>query len=205
MKLYGFNNLMNGLRTKGGIMNKRIVIGLIILILLIAAAAGCSENKAPKKSGGPSYEEVDGEYPSESGWLDDDGNQGLSAKIPLEINASEKITEISVKMKFEDSDSEHSESDDGSDPDDVSIKLSNGVMESEAKSGSTPCTLTVTMESNSTDENENEGTLMGNWEISINGNCNGGKPRLIFGLLVWIDQGVAYTLEVTYSYIDEIE
>ena len=194
---------MNGLRTKGGIMNKKIVIGLIILILLIAAAAGCSENKAPKKDGGPSYKEVDGEPLSESGWIDDDGNQGASATIPLTINASAMITSISVKMKFEDSNPENSETDEGSDPDDVTIKLSNGIMESDASSGSTPCNLEVTMAPNSTDEDAEP--MMGNWEISITGNCNGGKPRFVFGLLVWIDQGIAYTLNVSYTYLEEKE
>ena len=181
-------------------MNKKVIIGLIIVLILVSAGAGCFSDD-PKPPSGPYYNEMDEQLENQNGWIDDDGNQGASATIPLTINASAMITSISIKMRFEDSDSTHSESDEGSDPDEVTIKLSNGVMESEPSSGSTPCNLEVTMAPNSTDEEAE--SLIGNWEISITGICNGGKPRFILGLLVWIDQGIAYTLDGTYSYLEK--
>jgi hypothetical protein len=181
-------------------MDKRIIIGLILIILLVAAGAGCTENKSEEKKG-PKYDEVDGEPFSESGWIDDDGNERAIATIPLGINASEMVTSITVKMRFEDSDPAHSETDDGSDPDEVTIQLSNGVMESESANGMTPCTLEVTMAPNSTD-GEEEG-MTGSWEISVDGVCNGNKPRFLFGFIIWIDQGIAYNLDVSYTFLEE--
>lgn len=190
-------------------MDKRVIVGLILIILLAAAGAGCFENKPPKTST-PKLKEADGSYPSETGWLASDNAdsvQRVSATLPLDLNASTKITEIIVKMKFDDSDSDHSETDDGSDPDDVSITLSNGAMESEPVKGTTPTNLEVSLKPN---ESAEEDFMTGSWEILVNAECGAGKPAtliprpgIIPGPLVYKDQGIAYALNIEYKYYEE--
>lgn len=190
-------------------MNKKILIGLFIVIILVATSAGCFENKPPKKKG-TSYEESTSNYPPTSGWLDSDmgdSPQHVDSTVVLEINASEMITVITISMGFEDYDSDHSESDQGSDPDDVTITLTNGDEASEPATGTTPCQLNLQLQVNST---EADAYLSGTWEISVQAVCNPGKPYTliprpgqIWAPLTYKDQGIAYTLSATYNYIYE--
>ncbi len=187
-------------------MNKKILIILSILIIIIAGFTGCFEAKTTKKKSGPSYKETPGEYPSESGWLDsdmsDNSPQHLDTSLPLDINITTKITVISIMMRFEDSDSAHSESDQGSDPDEVTITLSNGNNETTPATGETPCNLEVQM--NITEDGQ---FITGDWQVNVVATCNGGKPYTLIprpgyiAPIVYKDQGIAYTLDTSYTFL----
>jgi hypothetical protein len=193
-------------------MNKRIIFAIIIIIFLVAAGAGCFGGDEPRPPSGPNFNEETGDYPSDSGWIDSDmgdSPQHIDTTMILDINASEMISEITIQMKFEDADSAHSESDSESDPDEVTISLTNGVDESDPATGTTPCNLEVTLTPNSTEDEENS-YLSGLWEIKISAVCNPGapytilpRPGQIWAPLTYKDQGVAYTLNIAYSYLVE--
>jgi hypothetical protein len=39
------------------------------------------------------------------------------------------------------------------------------------------------------------------WTVNIDATLGGGKPTYFFGFIVYIDQGVSYTIEGEYSYM----
>ena len=187
-------------------MDKRILIALFLIILLAAASAGCFGKTSSSKSESIKFETVPGNYPPESGWLDSDmgdSPQHVDTTIPLDINVSEMVVEIVVLMTFEDFDAAHAESDDGSDPDEVTITLTDGRNTSTPATGITPCSLEIGFNATS------EGAFMaGTWEIMIQATCNPGKPYTILprpGLILtplqYKDQGIAYTSDLSYSYM----
>ena len=40
--------------------------------------------------------------------------------------------------------------------------------------------------------------------VSIHGDLKGGKPAYVFGLIVYVDQGFAYTVHTEYTYMKEV-
>ena len=192
-------------------MNKKVLTVLFILIILVTAFTGCFGDDKPKLPKGPNYEETPGEYPGESGWIDSDMGdtpQHVDSSIPLEINSTTLITILTIQVRFEDSDASHSESDEGSDPDQITMTLSNGINESDSVSGTTPCNLEIRMAPNSTEEGA---FLSGNWEIKVQAVCGAGKPYTLIprpGMIapfVYKDQGVAYDLRASYTFLKETE
>ena len=188
-------------------MNKKILVTLAIILILTAAFAGCFGEEKVTKPQGPTYEDVIGDYPRESGWLDSDmgdNTQLVDSTLPLDINFSARITIISIGMRFEDSDSAHQESDEGSDPDEISISLTNGDNTTEVVTGMTPCNLQVQM-------NSTKGShLTGDWQINVHATCGAGKPFTFIprpgniAFLQYKDQGIYYDLEVSYTYLEEV-
>lgn len=186
-------------------MDKKLVLVIIIIILLAAATAGCS-GEEKKKSKKTSYEKVTGNYPQETGWLDSDMGdtpQHVDSTIMLDLNVSEKISEITIMASFQDSDSAHSESDEGSDPDDVTITLTDGTNVSQPAIGTTPCNLEVVL--NGTGEDDSH--MSGVWELHVQAECGAGKPYTLvprpgmISLLQYKDQGIAYSLQINYKYL----
>ena len=184
-------------------MNNKKILVLIILITTILVSAGCFGDEKPKPNE-PKFEEATGSYPNEVGWLDSDmgdNQQQVDSSLILDINASEKVTLITISIGFDDYDSAHTESDDGSDPDEVAIYVTDGKNQSTPATGTTPCQLEVQL--NSTD-----GSYMsGMWEVKVDALCGAGKPYTIIprpgmiSFLQYKDQGIAYNMMVSYSYL----
>ena len=186
-------------------MKKKAIIIVAILVLACFGFMGCSD-KSPGGSSEPT--EVDGEMPSDSGWIDSSGG-GDPSQVDSVINVNINHTTV-VSAEFvitiEDSDSAHSDTDEGGEPDEVTVYVSGASGESERVSGTTPFTQTITAPTaNTTSEDGAEG-IGPDWKVHIQAACNSGKnPKGPGGIvpipfLVYIDQGVAYTLEVTYTY-----
>ena len=188
-------------------MDKKVLLVVGIAAILVISFAGCfgDDEKQKKITYNPVNDTVDPESAwAESDWPDSN-NPTVDTSVVLSVNSTQKVTEITITVAFEDSDAAHQESDDGSDPDDVSIKLTNGDNSSDAASGTTPCTLTVKM--NATGD---EGSYMGGtWELQISATCNGGKPYTLIprpgpSPLQYKDQGVMYSLTGDFVYLVEV-
>ena len=189
-------------------MDKKLLLPLTAVVLSVIMLAGClgGSESTPETKYKQETGQVDPQAAwAESNWADSD-TPTVDTSLRLGINSSEKVTEISVTISFEDSDASHSETDDGSDADDIVLVLTNGDNTSQPAVGQTPCTLTVKM--NST---EDGGYMGGEWEVQIQATCNGGKPAtlvprpgIIPGPFVYKDQGVAYSLSGEYGFLIEV-
>lgn len=194
---------------------KKISIALISIIILTAFTAGCSgDDGKPKVK--INYEEQTGDR-TLSGWADydqDTGSGGISTleeTFEMNLNSS-MLTSVTVKITCEDSDDAHAETDEGSDPDDFTVVINSTGFESQPMSGSTPATLTLTIPAaNATAANPDEQIQFGpELTIRITATCGGGKEAYLFrpGLviqaspLVYIDQGLAYSITIQYNYLE---
>jgi hypothetical protein len=186
-------------------MDKKVLLIVGIATILVFTLAGCFGGPPPKPE--IKYEAVNDTIDPDSAWAEsnwpDSNNPTVDTTIPLSVNSTQMVSEITVTITVEDSDAAHQESDDGSDPDDVTITLTNGDNSSQAASGSTPCTLTVKMNATGDDENA---YMDGNWEVNLRATCNGGKPYTIIprpgpSPLQYKDQGVQYSLTGEFTYL----
>lgn len=150
--------------------------------------------------------------PVQSGWVESDSSGGdggpgyAEASIPIELE-NKWVVSISVTLKLEDSDETHNETDEGSDPDVVRGKLISEDIEFSNRSGVTPCALFMSHEGNITEQSEEDDGLPRNWYVELTAECYGGKPTGIgpgFQFLTYLDQGVAWELEVEYEYFETI-
>lgn len=176
----------------------RKMVLLIIMIVISAAFAGCLGGEAEeKKAKTPQLVQKHGKNPTLSGWIDHDGNQHASGSIGVNLNDT-NIVSVKFTIKVEDSDADHSETDQGSDPDQVTITISSGNT-TEKKSGPTPFSTTVDVAAPGGAETPQY--LDSGWTVQIDADLGGGKPVYFFGFIVYVDQGVAYTIDAEYSYM----
>jgi hypothetical protein len=135
-----------------------------------------------------------------SGWLHDQENPEYAVHEEEILLQETTITEIYFTIHVEDSDEEHTETDEGSDPDEVRVTVedSNGTL-SDSQDLVTPETMTVSWEADSI---EYEDLLDNNWTVTIQGIEFGGGKTVYGpgGTIVYIDQGVAWTIDVDYEY-----
>jgi hypothetical protein len=131
-----------------------------------------------------------------SGWL----SSGGSAKHTEKFNLEEYIFEIKFTIRVEDSDEEHAETDEGSDPDEVRVTVEEygGTLNS-SQDLVTPDTMIAKFEAASL---TSEGLLSGNWNVTFKGLEFGGGKTVYGpgGMIVYVDQGVAWTIDVYYTY-----
>jgi hypothetical protein len=171
---------------------------LIIMMVILAAFAGClggeAEKKKPKE---PTLVQKQATNPPQSGWIDHDGNQHASAPLGVNLNDT-NIVSVKFTIKVEDSDADHSDTDQGSDPDQVTITVGGGNT-TEKKSGSTPFTATISFVAPGGTEAPQY--LDSGWTVQIDAELGGGKPVYFFGFIVYVDQGVSYTINAEYSYM----
>jgi hypothetical protein len=171
---------------------------LIIMIVILAAFAGCLGGEAEeKKAKTPTLVQKHAKNPTLSGWIDHDGNQHASGSIGVNLNET-NIVQVKFTVKVEDSDADHSETDQGSDPDDVTVTISGGNF-SEKKTGITP--FSTQLDFGAPGGTETPQYLDSGWTVQIDSNLGGGKPVYFFGFIVYVDQGVAYTIDADYTYM----
>jgi hypothetical protein len=176
----------------------RKLVLVIAVIIVMAAFAGCLGGEAEKKkSNTPVLVPKNAKSPTQSGWIDDDGNEHASAPITVGLNDT-NIVHVKFTIRVDDSDPAHSDSDEGSNPDDVTVTISSG-NDTEKKGGPTP--FSATIEFNAPGGTEAPEYLDQSWTVQIDADLGGGKPMYFFGLIVWIDQGIAYTVDCEYSYM----
>lgn len=171
---------------------------LIAVVVTVAALAGClgGDDDAEGEET-PELVQKHGTITPISGWLDDDGNQHASGSIGVTLNDT-NIVKIKFSVVIEDSDAEHSESDQGSDPDELTVVVMGGNETNELK-GTTPFRRDFEFKSMASSE---ESQYLGqSWTVNIDAALGGGKPTYFFGFIVYIDQGVAYTIEGEYTYM----
>ena len=129
--------------------------------------------------------------PQRSGWLE---SESPEHQEPVAIPES-TVVEITFRIHVEDSDEEHAETDEGSDPDIIKASATDNAEQSQQDTATTPGDMTFTFKAP-------EATYLAqNWTVKIWGQeFGGGKPAYFFGFIVWVDQGVAWTLDVEYVY-----
>lgn len=172
----------------------------IACVVILAAFAGClGGGDEGKKEKPPELTLKQGTIQEISGWIDDDGNDHASGNFPLPLNDS-NIVSIQITVNVEDSNPEHAETDQGSDPDQITVTVAGG-NSTETKDGMTP--FTATFEFSAEGGQEATTFLDGGWAVQIDATLGGGKPRFIFGFIIWIDQGIAYTISGQYTYLVE--
>lgn len=173
---------------------------LVTITIIMAAFAGClgGGSEGPKEN--PSTLVVKhGTIQPISGWIDTDGNEHASQSFQINLNDT-NIVSVTFKVSVEDSDPGHSETDEGSNADDVTVTVT-GNNETDSYQQTTP--LSASIEFNSPQGRDPPVYLGENWDVQIEADLGGGKPRFVFGFIVWIDQGVAYTISGDYSYMAE--
>jgi hypothetical protein len=169
-------------------------------VVILAAFAGCLGGGDDKKESKPPELTLKQETIQEiSGWIEDDGNEHAAQNFPLPLNNS-NIVSIEITVMVEDSDGAHAETDQGSDPDQVTVTVAGG-NNSEVKDGITP--FSAIFEFTAEGGQETTNFLDGAWSVQIDAALGGGKPRFFFGFIIWIDQGVAYTIGGQYTYLVE--
>jgi hypothetical protein len=179
-------------------MRKLVII--IASVLILAAFAGClGEGDKEKKQKPPEMTLKQGTIQEMSGWIQEDGNEHAAQDFPLSLNNS-NIVSIEITVMVEDSDGEHAETDQGSDPDSISVTVAGG-NNTETKDGITP--FSAIFEFTVQGGQEATDFLDGAWSVHIDAALGGGKPRFFFGFIIWIDQGVAYTISGQYTYLVE--
>ncbi len=174
---------------------------LVVTVLIMGALAGCLSGEAEeKKEKTPELVVKHDTIPQLTGWIDDDGNGNTAnGQVSVSLNNT-NIISVKFTIKVEDSNTEHSETDQGSDPDDITLTITGG-NSTETKEGMTP--MNANVEIKTTGGSEAQEYLGQSWTIQIDAELGGEKPAYFFGLLVWDDQGVAYTIDAQYSYLAE--
>ncbi len=179
-------------------MRKWVII--IVSVVILAAFAGClGGGDKEKKEKPPELVMKQGTITEMSGWIDDDGNEHAAGNFALPLNNS-NIVSIEINVMVEDSNAEHAETDQGSDPDQITVTVSGG-NNSQTMDGITPFSVKFEFTAEGTQDIINY--LDGSWNVQIDAALGGGKPRFIFGFIVWIDQGIAYTINGQYTYLVE--
>ena len=184
---------------------------VVAIVMIVAAFAGCSEEKSSAST--PRGDELPGTLDTETGWLESNWGSSdtepytVSTSLLVDINETDIIA-IIFTIKFDDSDTAHSESDEGSNPDQVTIKAVGGAVESAEVTGETTCTLKIDVTPQANASSGDEEPLLGSsWDLEISADCYGGKPYYIIfprpgpTPLSYKDQGVAYTLDVAFTYL----
>jgi hypothetical protein len=176
----------------------RKLVLLIAVIIILAAFAGCLGGEAgEKKDKEILLVQKTGKIAPLSGWIDEDGNEHASQSFEVVLNDTNIVT-AKFSIKVDDSNPENSETDDGSAPDEITVTVSSG-NSSEKKSGPTPYSTMV--EFKAPGGTEAPQYLDSRWTVQIEADLGGGKPMFIFGRIVYIDQGVAYTINAEYTYM----
>ncbi len=171
---------------------------LMVTIVIMTAFAGCLGGEAENKGNSqPELVLKQGTIPQQSGWIDTDGNRHAHGEFTINLNDT-NIVSVNIKLSVEDSDAAHAETDEGSDPDDVIVTVGQG-NNSEEKTGMTPFNQQFDIGAPKTEEKTDY--LGESWTIVIDAALGGEKPAYFFGLIVWEDQGVAYTIDGSYSYM----
>lgn len=180
----------------------RKLVLLVVMVVVFAAFAGClgGEEKEKKEKVVPLVQKT-GKIIPLSGWIGTDGNEHAAQSFTITLNDTNIVT-VKFSIKVDDSDADHSETDEGSNPDDITITVSSG-NSTETKSGPTPYNTQI--EFKAPGGTETPEYLDSSWTVDINADLGGGKPRFFFGLIVWIDQGVAYTINADYTYMQPEE
>lgn len=125
-----------------------------------------------------------------SGWIDSDGNATHKEEYHLK---EDNIYSVCFRIEIKDSDDEHAETDDGSDPDDVEATVEGGKY-LYTDSGYTPFYMDVDWSSDS--------FISNHWTVTIEGiYFGGGKPMGVAGMIVYVDQGIAWKIYVDYVYV----
>jgi len=197
-------------------MNKKILITLAIILILTATFAGCFGESKSKGTSGPKYEEANGEYPPETGWLESGTQEArddeqiyveVDSEISIILNNT-NVFSASIELMFSDYDDAHSGSDGNSPADEVEVTLTN-VGFNESASGTTPCTLRFEIMGNQTEDDMQE-SLPHELTFHMYAKCfceitwpMTGRPNLMN--LYVRDNGVAYELSAAYQYYEEIE
>jgi hypothetical protein len=176
----------------------RKLVLVIAVVIVMAAFAGCLGGEAEKKKENPPVlVPKNVQSPSQSGWIDNDGNDHASAPITFALNDT-NIVNVKFTIKVDDSDQANSETDEGSNPDDVIVSISSG-NDTEKKSGPTP--LSATIEFTAPGGTEAPEYLDQSWTVQIDAELNGGKPIFLGFVWVYVDQGVAYKVDCEYTYM----
>jgi hypothetical protein len=148
---------------------------------------------------------VNGSLQQRSGWIDspDSGSSDKELIHVEEYNFTEEsLTEITFYIRLEDSDEEHAETDEGSDPDMVGINITSDAGDWVENVTWTPSEQEYTFKAGN-------GYLSNLWSITIWGEEFGsGTPAYMYrpgtvyneSVLVYIDQGAAWTINVNYRY-----
>jgi hypothetical protein len=179
-------------------MRKLVII--IASVVIFAAFAGCLGGGDEEKKEKPTELALkQGTIQEISGWIDDDGNEHASGTFPLPLNDS-NIVSIEITVMVEDSNSENAETDQGSDPDSITVTAAGG-NNTETMEGITP--FSAKFEFTALGGEEPTNFLDGAWSVQIDAALGGGKPRFFFGFIIWIDQGVAYTISGQYTFLVE--
>jgi len=171
---------------------------LMAVVVSMAALAGClgGDDEAEGEET-PELVQKHGTIMPMSGWIDDDGNEHASASIGINLNNT-NIVQVKFSVTIDDSDPEHSETDQGSDPDQVTV-VAMGGNETNDISGATPYKRDFEFKAKAGPQGSEY--LAQSWTINIDAELGGGKPTYFFGFIVYIDQGVAYTIEGEYTYM----
>jgi hypothetical protein len=150
------------------------------------------EEKEEEESPSEGKEEVYNEasLPPRSGWIDSDGERTHTEEYHLQ---EYYIYKIQFSIFINDSNEENAESDEGSPPDTVKATVASGEY-SEDKEGETPFYFEVICESSS--------FLPNDWTVTIEGiEFGSGKPMGVVGMVVYVDQGIAWKILVDYVYV----
>ena len=194
-------------------MKKEMAVILIAVAIMVPVFyAGCAEKGETKATPQPELTQMSGTIPTKSGWAESNWAESsdepwkASVEIPIKFE-SDKVVSVELKIDVQDSDSNHSETDEGSDPDQITITITWGnasANETIKKQGSTPFSVTITLPAEPLPEGQ---YISGNVVVKIDGDCYGGKPTRPFPWwpIVYKDQGFAYTVSGTYTYMEVAE
>jgi hypothetical protein len=171
---------------------------LVVTIVVFTAFAGCLGGEAEPENKEPVKMQKNGMIEKQEGWIEDDGNEHAYSEISIPVNDSNLIR-VKISVRVEDSDAAHSETDQGSDPDNVIVTVSNGNA-TETQEGPTP--FSYSFEFKVLGGAETTEYLAQGWSVTIDAALGGGKPRFVFGFIIWVDQGVAYSIDGDYTYLE---
>jgi hypothetical protein len=147
------------------------------------------EAEPPPSENGEIYNEAS--MPPRSGWVDDEGDATHVEKYSINV---ENLYSVHFYIFINDSNEEHSDTDEGSDPDHVKASFTGDVYYDE-EDGMTPFYYDTEFRSSYFLDNY--------WEVKIQGiELGGGKEMFTpAGLIIYVDQGVAWKIFVDYVYV----
>ena len=182
-------------------MKHKIGALMAIVLMLTLAAAGClggeEDATGSDATREPKLEMGRGTVPQESGWAERQSGDVAHVSIPYNFPHS-MVTKVSFRIMVEDSDPEHSETDEGSDPDDITVAVKWGNITDKKGPMPTPASFNFEIVAPPGEYLPSSGS------VDIDGKLNGGKPAIVFGLIVYVDQGFAYKVDAEYTYMREV-